>query len=777
MPALQRVSIPEFKGLYANSNRLTQPKGTVPRISNLYMVRRGGFHTVPGSKWISSYDGLAPHSTSQAPLKHLLWYSPSQGSAAANYMNAYPAAATNDYIIALQLATPSTAGLINVSALTFGVLAAAVPVTQPTTAHGYQLNSVQFSDFVITALGCGTPPQMFPMVALTSIDVGTTDTTANVYSTIGFPSSGYILIDSEAIHYGSTSPTSFNNLSRGQLGTAAATHFAPNVVTYGTNVSGIFAGQVWSPIQNSFNATTIYGPWPGVPNSATGPSVAVQIGTLIIAYDGNNIPWPFRAQNSGFTGFGTGYWGPPFWPGGVNGGGNMTSGSGVLTAVSSAPFLSSQVGMPCTVYGAAAGGGPLVTSVASFTDAAHVTLALPAGSNVTNASFSIGSGHYGDQAREGGTGTEIWANIGQAALSPPGAAYVFQHEGYLFLWGVGAAYGQNGITGPDALWQSNFGRPTEFDPANVTFVGKGDGTEAQGGAVFSLSEAGIAATPQLVLFKDNTTYSFLDVFPNATLVQVSGGMGCVAPGTIQYVGGLGVMRLSYAGFTLFDGQLEHVSEYTDPIEEYLFGGLADVNPVDFANVANGVSTQATKPQMYIAFLPILGGTGYATRGFIYDFSLKQWTIMDLPFAVGAATYEPQSVVSGHLGLRSLIGGSGDGAVRRIFAADPDWDGTAITWSFRTPELGNPGTPIYLRRANLRIVLDSGSPSLTSVGITGILRSGATLSASLNVPNLFGTIDIGRIVISAHLDVVGSGQIFMEGVDFHMSDKPMSLVGL
>ena len=42
---------------------------------------------------------------------------------------------------------------------------------------------------------------------------------------------------------------------------------------------------------------------------------------------------------------------------------------------------------------------------------------------------------------------------------------------------------------------------------------------------------------------------------------------------------------------------------------------------------------------------------------------------------------------------------------------------------------------------------------------------------------FGTIDIGRIVISAHLDVVGSGQIFMEGVDFHMSDKPMSLVGL
>ena len=67
MAALKRISTPELIGLYANANRFTQPKGTVPRLSNLYMTRRGAFHTVPGSKWVSSYDGLAPHSTAQNP--------------------------------------------------------------------------------------------------------------------------------------------------------------------------------------------------------------------------------------------------------------------------------------------------------------------------------------------------------------------------------------------------------------------------------------------------------------------------------------------------------------------------------------------------------------------------------------------------------------------------------------------------------------------------------------------------------------------------------------
>lgn len=48
--------------------------------------------------------------------------------------------------------------------------------------------------------------------------------TVNVASTSGFPSAGYIFIDSEAIQYASKTPTSFTGLTRASLGTAAAAH-------------------------------------------------------------------------------------------------------------------------------------------------------------------------------------------------------------------------------------------------------------------------------------------------------------------------------------------------------------------------------------------------------------------------------------------------------------------------------------------------------------------------------------------------------------------------
>ena len=51
-----------------------------------------------------------------------------------------------------------------------------------------------------------------------------TDTTANVTSTAGFLSSGYLLIDSELISYTGKTSTSFTGLTRGSSGTTAATH-------------------------------------------------------------------------------------------------------------------------------------------------------------------------------------------------------------------------------------------------------------------------------------------------------------------------------------------------------------------------------------------------------------------------------------------------------------------------------------------------------------------------------------------------------------------------
>src|SRR5208337_4029164 len=105
MGALKTEHSPELKGLYANSNRLTQPKGTVPRLCNLYLVRRGAFHTVPGSKWISSWDGNAPGSSPQFPLIFLKWYAPSAGSSPDLYMTsiAAPNVTAHNFLVALQL--------------------------------------------------------------------------------------------------------------------------------------------------------------------------------------------------------------------------------------------------------------------------------------------------------------------------------------------------------------------------------------------------------------------------------------------------------------------------------------------------------------------------------------------------------------------------------------------------------------------------------------------------------------------------------------------------
>ncbi len=961
MATLQTIHSPELKGLYASSNRFTQPKGTVPRISNLYMVRRGAFHTVPGSQWISSWNGLPPSVTTKLPLLFLKWYSPSSGSSPDAYLSfiAAPNINPHNYLVCLQLANPpTTMGLIDVSGPQFVTLA-----TSPHLFSSETANIIQMADYLVIAFGNTVPPNIFPTVTQTTQAVGISDTTIDVNSTLPFPNQGTILIDAELIAYTDKTSTSFSGLTRGAYGSSAATHLAgaqvyldtplatsspisttlsmamlssdttadvvgtalfPQAAGYflvdsecigysgvtatsftnlvrglggttaaghllgatvfsvvsqpGNNASGntgvaagpvveyvtgaisagagsvtigstqgfpqsgyvvigaeciqytgitprsltglvraqqgttaashangtpVFlltlgyssTGIVWSPILNQFDPTTVYGGWPGTQNdNSPSAASAVNIGTVIVIFDGAGTPWLFRAQNSGVTGWGKYYVGPQFFPNGLIGtDATMTLNSTALhSATGGFTQAMATQQLPIAVVGASSDEGTLYANIVGFTDTNNITLSVPAGTAVTTVNFTVGIGHFGDSVPDkntdptGGTadgynsGTEVWLNIGQANLSPPGAAFAFQHLNYLFLWGVGIIYGPDGLTGPDALWQSNFGAPLIFDPTNTTFAGKGDGTTAQGGAVYSLSEAGIAATPQLVLFKDASTYSFLNEFPNASLVEVSGGLGCIAPNTIQFIGGYGVMRLSYAGVTLFDGQLEHVTEYTDAIRGYLFGTIPGVAPVDFTQIQSCVSTQSVNPPFYMFFAPLVGGDGKVTRGFGYDFGLKQWFIMDLPFPITAAGFLPQAVVALSAGYQSVIGGANDGTVRRIFAGDPDWDGTPIQWSTRLPDWGFPGTPTYVRRCNLFITADGGgaAPKLTKVLFSGTRRSSQGFSRAANIPSsILGSIDIGETVLSGGLAIEGQGQVLLEGSDAQTSEKPTGRTGL
>ena len=46
-----------IRGLNASTSVINQPKGSVPRLSNLLLTKRGGFDTVDGSQVIDWYEG------------------------------------------------------------------------------------------------------------------------------------------------------------------------------------------------------------------------------------------------------------------------------------------------------------------------------------------------------------------------------------------------------------------------------------------------------------------------------------------------------------------------------------------------------------------------------------------------------------------------------------------------------------------------------------------------------------------------------------------------
>jgi hypothetical protein len=174
-----------------------------------------------------------------------------------------------------------------------------------------------------------------------------------------------------------------------------------------------------------------------------------------------------------------------------------------------------------------------------------------------------------------------WRNKGTVgAEGPPGAAFVFNHLNSLWVWGTSSVYSNTGlnagIDGPDSLRMSDSGNPTSFDPSNQSFVGQGDGQMPMGGGVWTQLEVGIPATPQLVLFKTKSTYSVIGAFPVITIAAIPDGVGCAAPNTVQFVPGIGLMRMSIYGVAVFNGTRDQVDQYRpDPAVSVRRGGGRD----------------------------------------------------------------------------------------------------------------------------------------------------------------------------------------------------------
>ena len=138
------------------------------------------------------------------------------------------------------------------------------------------------------------PYGAFHQDGTTTLSVGITNnstTPISVASTVGFPSSGYILIGSELIQYTGITSTTFTGITRGTLGTTQAAHNAGDAVSeaQGTG-SGTTIGSLLFTATDYSNGVT-------VDPANNGHIIFSQTGTYNIALSAQALNFTNNADN------------------------------------------------------------------------------------------------------------------------------------------------------------------------------------------------------------------------------------------------------------------------------------------------------------------------------------------------------------------------------------------------------------------------------------------------------------------------------------------------
>lgn len=422
----------------------------------------------------------------------------------------------------------------------------------------------------------------------------------------------------------------------------------------------------------------------------------------------------------------------------------------------------------------------------------------------------------------GSPGGGLWAPLTAAPgeTAPVGAAHGCYHLGALWLWNTSPVI--NGLDGPSTLRMSDLSAPGNqnlWPNINAITVDAGDGTQGQGMASFTISDVGIAPQANLVLFKDFTTYLVSGVFGETTptafgIQKAQTDMGCIAPRSILFVPGFGIMRMTHLGIALFDGLRDKL--VSEEIRPYIFGGEPDITPVDFVNISRCYSCLTVNPPMYCMFAPVQGGNGFLSRAFCYDLVLKAWSVVDLPFP--ALTSVAQIRLPGTRPLtcigesRVLSSATTPEKIRQWQAGDQDWDnGLApeipnytgpVSWSFRTTEVSSksPTQRTFFRKNRLRVKIAASTTandtsisqavelggyqsSVTSRGtpeyvfpqsLYGSARYGTghygSVLVDMMIPIEVGSVGKDAIGFSANARYSGSGPVEIYAVDWVTEDK-------
>jgi hypothetical protein len=414
------------------------------------------------------------------------------------------------------------------------------------------------------------------------------------------------------------------------------------------------------------------------------------------------------------------------------------------------------------------------------------------------AQMLIANGYEVPYKYDGTTLAHITSSTGTV---PGGAKHQTLHQGYHFLWNTAAVSGT--LDGPSSLRSGDLNSVTSYPAANQIFIDKDDGEPGMGMGQFTIAESGISPSTSQILFKTYSAYQMTGVFgstaPAFAVQRIKSDMGCLAPRSIHFAPGFGLIRLSHRGFALFDGVDDKlISEEVRPL---LFGSLGYVG-IDWTNVALSSAELVPNPPLYICACPIAGAA--LARIFVFDLVRQAWTVLQYPQNIASfyAHEDPDA-------LPVMYAGDYDaGHIRALFSGAADDDGTPINWqaALRPAPGSSPQQPAYFRRAVIKVAGGRAGQTLNAQAIFGPLTQTIatevdrvlTLGVTGSLAPLFGygldaystgayggggggnnagleqdlTMDLGVIGNNARLNLSGQGQLTLRGIEWHVRPKPI-----
>lgn len=301
-----------------------------------------------------------------------------------------------------------------------------------------------------------------------------------------------------------------------------------------------------------------------------------------------------------------------------------------------------------------------------------------------------------------------------AAPPPPGAAHIAIYANALWVWDTWPNNTSNGLDGPTCLRMSDVGNPNSWNPVNQAFLDKDDGTEGMGLAVFTITAQGIPPEGSMIAAKNYATYQIVGVFgaSNFAIQRATTDMGCISPRTLEFIPGYGIGRISHLGVCVFDGVNDRL--ISPQVEPYLFYNndpeLSDIVPADSAWLPYAWSAQTSYPAMYCIWIPLgmpLASQGRLTRALCFDMVLRAWGIVDFPFDISCVN---QYYANAQRTLNTFVASYSDSTVQRWQAQDTQWATAASGVNTPAPVIGvvrsasvaskDPDQRVYARRVVL-----------------------------------------------------------------------------